>query len=144
MATTRSAIPTSSPATRSRRRTRVLAVVGAALATLTVWVVADPLAGVDLTVRQGSGASLQEVGPAAVLLVTVLAGLAGWALLAFLERRSSSAGRTWTVLAVVVTVLSLTGPLTAGTTTASKAVLMGMHLAAAAVLVPLLARSART
>jgi hypothetical protein len=143
MATTRSAIDRSSHSSGSRRRTRVLAVVGAALATLAVWVVADPLAGVELTVRQGSGASLQEVGPAAVLLVTVLAGLAGWALLAFLERRSSQAGRTWTVIALVALVLSLTSPLLAGTTTASKAALAGMHLAAAAVLVPLLARSAR-
>jgi hypothetical protein len=43
----------------------------------------------------------------------------------------------------VVLVLSLTGPLTAGTTTTSKVALAGMHLAVAAVLVPLLARSTR-
>lgn len=143
MATTRTSTPTNGSRTGSRRRTRVMAVAGAALAALAVWAIADPVAGVDLTVRQGPDATPQEVGPAAIVLVSVLAGLAAWGLLAVLERLRSGARRTWTVLAVVVLVLSLTGPVTAGTTTTSKVALAGMHLAVAAVLVPLLARSTR-
>jgi hypothetical protein len=143
MATTRTTTPENDSTTWSRRRRRVLGVAGAVLAALAVWVVADPLAGVDLTVRQGTDASPQEVGPAAVVLVSALAGLAGWALLAVLEQLGSRAGRLWSILAVVVLVLSLTGPMAAGTTTASKLALAGMHLAVAAVLVPLLGRSTR-
>jgi hypothetical protein len=99
-------------------------VAGAALAALAVWAIADPVAGVDLTVRQGPDA-IREVGPAAVMLVSVLAGLAAWAALAVLERISSSARRDWTILTVVVLALSLTGPIAAATTTAGKAVLAG-------------------
>jgi hypothetical protein len=143
MATTSTATPTNGSRTRSPRRTRVLAVAGAALAALAGWAIADPVAGVDLTVRQGPDATPQEVGPAAVVLVSVLAGLAAWAALAVLERISASAGRDWTILAGVVLVLSLTGPIAAATTTTGKAALAGMHLVVAAVLVPLLARSTR-
>jgi hypothetical protein len=128
--------------TARRRRTRVLAVVGAAAATLAVWVVADPLAGVDLTVRAGVPATVQRVGPVAVAIVTVLAGLAGWALLAVLERITPRARSVWTVVAVIALGLSLTGPIGGGTTMASTLALVGMHLAAAAVLIPTLARSA--
>lgn len=141
MATTRTAPVRNGASARSRRRTRVLAVAGAPIATLAMWLLADPLAGVELTIRPVSGA-VREVGPAAIVLMSLLAGLAGWALLAVLERLGSRAGRTWTALAVVVLLLSLTGPLTAGATTASTTVLVGMHLAAAAVLIPVLARSA--
>ena len=143
MATTSTTTPTNGPSTRSRRRTRAMAVVSAALAALAVWAVADPLAGVDLTVRQGTDASPQEVGPVAVVLVSVLAGLAGWASLAVMEWLRPAAGRNWTILAGAVLVLSLTGPIAAGTTTAGKVALAGMHLAVGVVLVPLLARTTR-
>lgn len=143
MATTRASTPTNGSRTGSPRRTRLLAVAGAALAALAVWAIADPVAGVDLAVRQGPDATPQEIGPAAVVLVSVLAGLAAWAALAVLERLSSSARRDWTILAVAVLVLSLTGPIAAATTITGKAALAGMHLAVAAVLVPLLARSTR-
>jgi hypothetical protein len=93
----------------------------AALAALVVWAMPDALAGVDLTVRQGPDATLQELGSAAVVLVSVLVGMAGWALLAAWSGCAPGARRTWTALAVVVLALLLTGPLTAGTTTASKA-----------------------
>ncbi len=74
--------------TRPTRRRRALAVLGAAAATLTVWAVTGPLAGVDLRVHAGSGT--QHVGPATVVAVSVLTGLAAWALLAALSAQMSS------------------------------------------------------
>jgi Family of unknown function (DUF6069) len=44
-------------------------------------------------------------------------------------------------VALVVLALSLAGPLRGGTTTAAKTALACMHMAAAAVLIPMLARS---
>jgi hypothetical protein len=120
------------------RRVRALAVLGAAAATLTVWAVAGPLAGVDLRVRLGSH-SAQQVGPSTVAIVTILAGLAAWGLLAVLERFAPRARTVWVAIVLVALALSLAGPLTAGVTTAAKVGLAGMHLAAAAVLVPVLA-----
>lgn len=134
---TRPAFTTGSAA-RPSRRTRALAVLGAATAALAVGVVAESLAGIDLTVRMGAGASMQQIGPIAVVLATVLAGLAGWALLAAQGRLTPRARSTW---ALVVLVLSLAGPLGGGTTTATKASLACRHLAAAVVLIPMPARS---
>ena len=121
---------------RRGQRTRALAVLGAAAATLTVWAVAGPLAGVDLRVHLGT--ATQHVGPATVAVVSILAGLAAWGLLAALEHFTPQARIVWTAIALVTLALSLTGPLSSGVTTATKVALTGMHLAAAAVLVPML------
>ena len=125
--------------TRPTRRRRALAVLGAAAATLTVWAIAGPLAGVDLRVHVGSGT--QHVGPATVVAVSVLTGLAAWALLAALEHFSPRAPTIWTAIALAALARFLAGPLTSGATTAAKMALTGMHLAAAAVLVPALTGS---
>ena len=99
MATTSASARTTGSAMRAnRRRTRLLTVVGAVAATLAVWVVAV-LVGVDVTVRMEAGAPVQRVGPAAVAIVTMLAGLTGWALLAALERGMPQARPVWTVFA---------------------------------------------
>jgi hypothetical protein len=133
--------PATGAGPRTPRQTRVMAVLGAAAATLTVWAAAGPLAGIDLTVRMGPDQPAQQVGPVAVALMTATVGLAGWALLALLERLTPRRARTaWTVVAAVALLLSLTGPLAA--TAGARTALVGMHLAAAAVLVPVLTRSA--
>nr|QBF51789.1 hypothetical protein [Streptomyces caniferus] len=128
--------------TRSPRSARVLAVLGTAAATLVVWVIAAVLLDVKLEVRMKPGAALQHIGPATVVVAGLVAGLAAWALLALLERLTPRARRVWTVLAVVVLALSLIAPLQSGVTTAVKVTLLCMHLVAAAVLVPALARTA--
>ena len=73
--------------------------------------------------------------------MSVLTGLAAWALLAALEHFSPRAPTIWTAIALAALALSLAGPLTSGATTAAKMALTGMHLAAAAVLVPALTGS---
>jgi hypothetical protein len=130
-------IPTAAH-TRTRIR-RAAAVLGAAAATLMVWTVAGPLAGIDLTVR--SGDELQHVGPAAVLATALLPGLAGWALLALLERITRRARLAWTTGALLSLAVSLAGPLASGVGTATKVALVSMHLVVAAVLIPGLART---
>lgn len=123
--------------TTTRRRTaRALTVFGAVLATLAVWAIAVPLVGADLIVN--SGTSRTHVEP-----VSALAGLTGWALLALLQRWSARPIAIWTGIAVAVLVLSLLGPL-GGVTVAAKLALAAMHLAAAAVLILGLRRTAST
>ena len=107
---------------------------------LLVWLIAVPLAGAGLSVRLGSG--VREVGVLAVSLATVGAALAGWGLLAALERCTSRARPVWTTVAVIVLLLSLLGPL-GGVTTAARVSLAAMHVAVAAVLIIGLARTAR-
>ncbi|MEO3887767.1 DUF6069 family protein [Nonomuraea sp. B5E05] len=117
---------------------RLLTVLGASAAALAGWVLAVPVAGIALTARMGGG--IQQVGPAAVVVASLLAGLAGWALLAVLERFVPRAGRLWTIVALVVLALSLLGPLGSAAGTASALALVLLHLIVGAVLVPGLAR----
>lgn len=123
----------------TRRRARALVVLGAAAAALAVWVVAVPLAGVDLAVR--NGATEQPVGPGAVAVSALLAGLAAWALLAVLERFTRRARPVWTGVAVAVLLVSMLAPLGGGVGAAAKLTLALMHLAAALV-IPALRRTA--
>jgi len=124
-------------------RSRAFAVTAAVLAALVVWAVAVPLLGVQLTVRTTpSSSSMQTIGAGFVLAVSLLASLLGWGLLAALERRTQRAGTVWTVAAGVVLLLSLAGPLTAAVTTGGKVSLVLLHLSVAAVLIPLLRRTA--
>lgn len=125
----------------ARRRDRALAVLAATAATLAVWVAAVPVAGMDLVARNGG--TEQSVTAVAVAVSTLLAGLAGWALLALLERFTARARAVWTGVAGVALLLSLLGPVSQGAGTAAILTLVALHLVAAAVLVPLLRRTAR-
>ncbi|GAT70145.1 hypothetical protein PS9374_05825 [Planomonospora sphaerica] len=117
---------------------RPLTVIGAPVAALAVWALAVPVAGTVLTVRTGGGT--QQVGPVSVVVASLLAGLAGWALLAVLERFASRPGRIWTITALAVLALSLFGPLGGAVGTAATLVLVLLHLLVGAVLVLGLAR----
>ena len=129
------------PTTRPRRA-RAFAVIAAALAALAVWLVTDPLLGIDLvgTTRPGSK-ELMSITPALVAGTSLVVALAGWGLLALLERFTARARTIWTAIALLVALLSLAGPLSAlASTSAANAVALAlMHLAVAAVLIPGLA-----
>ncbi|MBB5781902.1 DUF6069 family protein [Nonomuraea jabiensis] len=119
-------------------RRLLLTVIAAPAAALAVWALAVPLAGAALTVR--TGGATQTVGPVSVIVASLVVGLAGWALLAVLERRVARPGRVWTITALVVLVLSLFGPLGSAAGLAATLVLMLLHLVVGAVLVAGLAR----
>jgi hypothetical protein len=123
------------PATARVARSRVLSVTGATLAAAAVWVVAVQLLGTHLLVRFGAGAP-QTVGIGLVVGATLVASLCAWGLLALLENRTARARTIWTVVAVVVLLVSLSLPLTAGVAVSTKAALALMHVAAASVLIP--------
>ena len=136
--------PTAPRRPRTRTRDRVVAVAGAAIAALAVWAIAGPLAGVDLRVASGAGGQATQVGPGSVLATSLIASLAAWGLLAVLERTVARARTVWTVIALVVLALSMGGPLTAGLSAGTKLALAAMHVAVAAVLIPVLRRTSPT
>lgn len=107
--------------------------------TAAVWLVAH--AGFSVDVQAESGGTVQTVGLPAVVVATLVAGLAAWGLLAVLERRAAKPARLFVIIALVALVLSMGGPL-GGRTGAAKAVLVSLHLMAALILVPGLARTA--
>jgi hypothetical protein len=131
------------PATARVARSRALSVAAATLAATAVWVVTVRLLGTQLLVRFGAGAP-QSVGIGLVVGASLVASLCAWGLLALLERRTSRALTIWTVVAVVVLLLSLSLPLTAGVALSTKATLALMHVAAASVLIPSLRSTSST
>jgi hypothetical protein len=134
---------TTGSASLGRRRSRPVAVAGAVLATSLLWLLALVL-GIDLTVDQRDGRPPMVVGLPMVAGFTLILSLLGWGVLAVLEHRAPRrAGLVWTVLAVAVLVLSFVPILGVGATTGAKVMLSLMHLAVAAVLVPVLGRGAR-
>src|SRR3984893_5175373 len=127
------------PQTIGTGRTRLLGVAGATLAAVAVWMIQVPLLGIHLLTRFGNAAP-QSVGIDAVVLSSLAGSLAGWGLLAILERRFARARTIWTGIAIAVLLASFSLPVSAGTTATTKVALAMMHLAVAAVLIPALRR----
>jgi hypothetical protein len=126
----------------TRVRDRALGVAGAVLAALAVWVVADPLLGVDMTVSQpGQEPLVVNAGP--VVFASLMSSLLGWAALALLERFTARGTLVWTVLAVVALVVSMLPVLTVDATDGAKVTLALLHVAVAAVLVPVFRRTGK-
>jgi uncharacterized membrane protein len=114
---------------------RAATVLGATLATLAIWAISTYAGQVDMTVN-GS-----KVGPLDVALATLVAGLAGWGLLAFLERRTKSAWTIWRNIAIAVLVLSMLGPIGAEEASGRTA-LSVMHAFAGAIIIRNFSRTA--
>ncbi|TWJ21867.1 DUF6069 family protein [Micromonospora endolithica] len=127
---------TAQPTTSSARR-RALGVLAAVASCVLIWVIGS-LAGVDWTVTS-PGRPAMELGLAPVVVVSLGASLVGWAALAVLERFAGRrATLIWTVLAAVVALVSLFPLLGVEASTGAKFSLAAMHLAVAAVLIPIL------
>lgn len=128
--------------TRSRAGLRVAGVVGGAVAATALWLLAVPVGGADLSVTT-AGQQPMVVGPLVVTGAALIGGGAGWASLALLERFVVRARSLWLGVVVVVLVLTGVNAATAGDSTAAAVWLNLMHLAVAAVVVPVLARTSR-
>jgi hypothetical protein len=127
---------------QTRRTSRAVAAGLAAAGALLVWLVADPLLGVDFAVTKSGTTTV--VGPAMVLFMALGVSLVGWAFLALLERFTASARRTWLVTASAVLLLSFAMPFNSGEiATDAKVSLVLMHVAVGAALIPLYARTAK-
>ena len=124
-------------------RARALCIAGGAAAAAIAWAIEVPLLGVRLSVRFGA-MHPQTVAAGQVIGAAAVAGLIGWLLLALLERRTPRARTVWTATALLVLALSLLLPLTAGTTAAAVTGLIVLHLTVGAVVIPGLARTARS
>src|SRR5690348_12665178 len=116
------------------RRNRILGVAGATLAAAAVWAIEVPVLGIRLQTQFGNTPP-QGVGIGLVVLSALAGSLAGWGVLALLERRFARARTIWTGIAIAALLVSFSAPISAGTTTTTKVALAMMHLAVAAVLI---------
>jgi uncharacterized membrane protein len=138
MSTTAPAVPDVRP---GRARARALGTVAGPLTAAVTWLIEVPLLGLHLTYRFGSGPA-QSIGIGQAIGASLAAGLAGWLVLAVLERRAARPRAAWAGLALIAAAGSLALPLTAATTASATAGLIVMHLAVGAAVIPLLARTA--
>ncbi|MGN9811681.1 DUF6069 family protein [Micromonospora sp. BQ11] len=123
--------------TTSSVRRRALGVLAAVATCALIWVIGS-VAGVDWTVTS-PGRPAMELGLAPVVVVSLGASLVGWAALVVLERFAGHrATIIWTALAAVVAVASLFPLFGVDASTGAKLALGAMHLAVAAVLIPIL------
>ncbi|RAY13035.1 hypothetical protein DPM19_21255 [Actinomadura craniellae] len=124
------------PTPAVRRRDRALAVAGSVVAALVVWLVAGPILGDDMVVAP-EGRESGAVPAGAVLVFALVSSLLGWAALAVLERLARARAKLiWTILAIVVLVVSMAPVLDVEATGETKVALALMHVAVAAVLIP--------
>ncbi|MFI2478786.1 DUF6069 family protein [Nocardia xishanensis] len=114
------------------------AVGGAVLATALMWVAAHGL-GVELLVDARNGQPAQVVGLPQVVGSTLVVSLLASATRKWLNRFADRAATIWTRLAITVLLVSLAPMAYVQASGSTKATLALMHIAVAAVLVPLLA-----
>lgn len=130
MTSATSTVPTAPthPADPARRRLlRAASIIGTALVAWAILLIATTGVGVEVIAPGPTG--MGPVTGLAVLVATLVAGLLGWVSLAALERIAPRRGRIWwTVLAIVVGVLSTVAGPTAAATPAATAVLATLHV----------------
>ncbi|MCG5460507.1 DUF6069 family protein [Micromonospora sp. NPDC053740] len=118
---------------------RAAVVAGATVVAVVEFALLNSAAGVDLAVRSAN--STRQITVAAVIVATVVAALAGWALLAVLERRTNRSRVWWTSIAVIVLLLSLVVGPPSGVGGGAKATLALLHLSVGVILILGLPRS---
>lgn len=89
-------------AARFRLPDRVRIVAVAIAAPLALWVIAEPILGMDLRSPAGGSRASQDIGPVHVIVAAGVASFAAWAALAILEHVTTRSRKIWTVTATLV------------------------------------------
>ena len=136
--------PTPARSTRSARRLRGLVGTGClatlgAMVTTTLLAVAARAAGVDFEVPAG-GEGIPVPG---IAVVTGFFSVVGVVIAAALLRWSAHPAERFRWVALSLTAVSLVPPVLAGADPATTITLIGLHLAAASVMIPALVRTLR-
>lgn len=136
--------PASGPTTHTHRLRRLAGTgVVATLAAMAATAVGAALAravGVDFEVPDGG----ETIPVSGVAVVTGFFSVIGVVIAGGLLRWSARPAQRFVWTAVSLTAISLVPPLLSGANTATTTALLGLHLVAATVMIPTLARSLRT
>lgn len=120
-------------------RTRLIALLAAAAAVAVIAVIGSAL-GAEMKATN-PGQPTIEITPVVAAIAALIAGGLGWLARKVLDRFAPrKAARVWLIGASVVFLLQLFPPLLTEATTGTKITLLLMHVAVAAILVPVLAK----
>jgi hypothetical protein len=134
---------TASPATTRRASSRLTRTLPRATASAGVLAAAATTAGAAAARAAGVPLAAHGAIPlAGFAQLTFIAAVIGGVLLAVLIRRSSAPRQRFIRITAGLTALSCAAPAAFADTTASKIALVALHLAAAAIIIPVLARRA--
>ena len=103
------------------------------------WAILSRAFGIDLVAKQGS---VMHINGVSVFVASLFVSVAGWGLLAILERRTVNARAVWTVVATIFCITSLGSPLLNGIGTDAKLALASLHLVVGACVILGLRRTA--
>jgi len=117
------------------RAGRIVAIAIAATATGLAWLLGW-LVHVDYVVDTPIGT--RKITLALTIVATVAAGIAGWVVIALLERYTSSPRGVWIALTLAVLVLSVVPVFRTTANLGTQLMLTALHCVAAAVLIPAL------
>jgi len=117
------------------RAGRIVAIAIAATATGLTWLLGW-LVHVDYVVDTPIGT--RKITLALTIVATVAAGIAGWVVIALLERYTSSPRGVWIALTLAVLVLSVVPVFRTTANLGTQLMLTALHCVAAAVLIPAL------
>lgn len=123
--------------TATTRRIRATAVAGTVIVNGALYPAGRAL-GVDFKITDPGKTEAHQLILPEIAVFTLLFALLGWAALALLERFTRRARTVWTVLAAAVLTLSLAPIFIEQATAATRAMLVVVHVAVAAVLIPAL------
>lgn len=112
---------------------RCIVITAAALTTAVIWAIGR-LAHTSYIVQTPLGT--REVSLLLIVAATVIAGSAGWLVLAIQERYWADRRRSWIALALVVLAVSIVAVFITPAAIGTQMVLAIQHCAAAAVLIP--------
>jgi hypothetical protein len=136
--------PASGQAGHSRRLRRLagtgLIATLAAMAATTLAAALARAVGVDFEVPDGG----ETIPVSGIAVVTGVFSVVGVVIAVALRRWSARPAEVFVWTAVSLTAISLVPPLLSGANTATTAALIGLHLIAATVMIPSMARSLRT
>jgi hypothetical protein len=116
---------------------RVVAILIAAAATDLAWLLGR-WAHVDYLADTPIGT--RHITLAMTTVATAAAGIAGWAVIALLERYASAVRRAWVALSLTVLVLSIVPVFWTTANLGTQLMLTALHCVAAAILIPALPR----
>ena len=125
-------------------RLRLLAVVAGALVALIGALLTTGLFGIDVAVPEGPGSGEVMLTAPRAALVAAIGGLAGLVVAWVVERRAGQPRRTWIVVASVGLALSFIPSVLVSDDASGMTVLIALHVAVAAVVIPLVAATLPT
>jgi Family of unknown function (DUF6069) len=115
------------PRSRTTRRMAAIGALAVTVANVALWV-GGRAADVGFLMSPLVGPPVMQVGVVSVVLTTLLAFAAGWAVLTLAARRSRQLVHGVMAAAAVIAVVSTAGPLSTALDTATAALLAAMHL----------------